>query len=146
VQTIESDPACTCREGNADDIGKSTTGAIRTAQKQKGFKPVRVHTDPQSAFWIIATEFENLTIDIERGKRLCTKGGFQDQEDTGGMYRSVKAGFVCKLPATMVKDLVAYCMSRMNSNYVSNQPKHSTKGTLHGNHNGLLEGVLLALW
>jgi hypothetical protein len=44
-------------------LGRSLQGHWKLL-RSKGFKPVRVHTDPLSAFQIIATQFENVTSDI----------------------------------------------------------------------------------
>jgi hypothetical protein len=74
---------------------------------------IRVHTDPQSAFWSLVMQFENVVIDI---------GGVQDYVPIVDVkitrmkeiYRSIRLTLKWNLPSLLVQDLVAFAISHMN--------------------------------
>jgi hypothetical protein len=72
-----------------------------------------VHTDPQSSFKAIATNFENVVIDVSGAGDFVPKIDVRIRQ-IKEVYRSVKASLPWKLPPMMVKDLVAYAVSRIN--------------------------------
>lgn len=39
----------------------------------RGFTPIRVHTDPQSSFKTLITNFENVVIDMSGAGDLCRR-------------------------------------------------------------------------
>jgi len=81
--------------------------------RSKGFRPVRIYSDPQSAFRGLTNKFESMEVDT---------GGAEDFVPVFDakirrikeVYRSVKASLKWTLPPILVKELVAYCVSRMN--------------------------------
>jgi hypothetical protein len=78
-----------------------------------GFIPAVIHTDPQSAFRALTTQFLGVIIDIGGA------GGYVSKVDTKihcikELYRSMKVELPWKLPPTLVKDLVTYVVSHIN--------------------------------
>jgi hypothetical protein len=79
----------------------------------RGFIPTVVHTDPQSAFRALVGQFPEVVIDIGGAGDYVSKVDAKIRR-IKELYRSVKAGLKWKLPPTLVKDLVAYAVSRIN--------------------------------
>jgi len=79
----------------------------------RGFKPTIVHTDPQSAFRALTGSFPEVVIDVGGAGDYVAKVDAKIRR-IKEIYRSVKAGLKWKLPPTLVKDLVAYAVSRIN--------------------------------
>jgi hypothetical protein len=82
-------------------------------QTSRGFIPTVVHTDPQSAFRALMGQFPEVVIDIGGAGDYVSKVDAKIRR-IKELYRSVKAGLKWKLPPTLVKDLVAYAVSRIN--------------------------------
>jgi hypothetical protein len=103
---------CPVERETANTLGVALQGQLELL-RSRGFVPVRVHTDPQSAFRSLATSFENVVIDV---------GGAQDYVpvvDTRirrikEIYRAIKSTLPWPLPNMLVQDLVAYVVSRLN--------------------------------
>lgn len=81
--------------------------------RNRGFVPTRVHPDPQSAFRSMASQFENVVIDVGGAGNYVPKVDAKIQR-IKEMYQSIKSGLAWNLPNIMVKDLIAYCVSRIN--------------------------------
>jgi hypothetical protein len=78
--------------------------------RSRGSVPVRVHTDPQSAFRTLTRSFENVVID---------PGDYVPKVDMKirrikEVYRGVKSDLPWNLPPMLVKDLVAYAVLQIN--------------------------------
>jgi hypothetical protein len=62
------EPLCLTLQVHLERETQTILGRVLQGQlellRSKGFKLVRVHTNPQSAFRSIATQFKNVTIDI----------------------------------------------------------------------------------
>jgi hypothetical protein len=103
---------CPVERETATVLGVALQGQLELL-RSRGFVPVRVHTDPQSAFRSLTTSFENVVIDPSGA------GDYVPKVDTKirrikEVYRGVKLDLPWKLPPTLVKDLVAYAVSRIN--------------------------------
>jgi hypothetical protein len=81
--------------------------------RSKGFQPVRVYVDPQSALRALATKFENVVIDVGGAGDHLPKVDAKIRR-IKERYRSVKASLPWQLPMSLVKDLVAFVVSRIN--------------------------------
>jgi len=79
----------------------------------KGFQPVRVYVDPQSALRVLATKFENVAIDVGGAGDHLPKTDVKIRR-IKERYRRVKASIPWQLPISLVKDLVAFVVSRIN--------------------------------
>jgi hypothetical protein len=103
---------CPIERETANTLGVALQGQLELL-RSRGFVPVRVHTDPQSAFHALTTSFENVVIDV---------GGAQDFVPVVDakirmvkeIYRAVKSTLPWPLPNMLVQDLVAYVVSRLN--------------------------------
>jgi hypothetical protein len=81
--------------------------------RSKGFTPIRVHTDPQSAFRSLSTKFENIVIDTGGAGDYVPKVDIEICR-IKEMVRGIKATLPWKLPPILLKDLVAFAVSRIN--------------------------------
>ncbi len=99
------------RESQAT-IGPALQGQLELL-RSKGFQPVRVYIDPQSALRSMATKFENIEIDVGGAGDYVPKVDAKIRR-IKERYRSIKDGLPWKLPPAMVKDLVTYVVSRIN--------------------------------
>jgi hypothetical protein len=75
--------------------------------------PTIVYADPQSAFRSMTNMFPGVIIDISGAGDHVWKVDAKIRR-IKELYRSVKSGLTWQLPNIMVKDLVAYCVSRLN--------------------------------
>jgi hypothetical protein len=71
--------------------------------RSRGFIPIVLHTDPQSAFRTLTSQFPGVVIDVGGA------GDYVSKVDAKichikELYRSVKAGLPWKLPPSLVKD------------------------------------------
>jgi hypothetical protein len=81
--------------------------------QSKGFKPIRVYVDPQSALKSLETKFPNVSIDVAGTKDYVPKADIKIRR-IKERYRSIKTSLAWNLPMILVKDLVAFAVSRMN--------------------------------
>lgn len=98
---------------SADVLGLALQGHLQVL-RERSFNPRMVHVDPASAFRAIRTQFPGTYIDVGGAKDFVEKvdAKIRRIKET---YRSVKAGLSWSLPNSRVKDLVAYCVSRLNN-------------------------------
>jgi hypothetical protein len=82
--------------------------------RSKGFMPVRVYVDPQSALKMLATKFEGVSIDVGGAGDFVPKVDAKIRR-IKERYRSVKAGLKWQIPPVLIKDLVAYMVTGINS-------------------------------
>jgi hypothetical protein len=73
-----------------------------------------VYVDPQSALKMLATKFEGDSVDMGGAGDFVSKADAKIRR-IKERYRSVKAGLKWKIPPVLVKDLVAYVVTRINS-------------------------------
>jgi hypothetical protein len=103
-----------CVERESQNVlGPNLQGQIDLL-RSKGFSPVRVYVEPQSALKTLATKFEGVSVDVGGA------GDFVPKVDAKisrikERFRSVKAGLKWKIPPVLVKDLVAYVVTCINS-------------------------------
>jgi len=81
--------------------------------RSRGFVPVRVHMDPQSAFRTLTTKFKKMVIDTGGVGDYVPKGDVQIKR-IKQIVRGVKATLPWKLPPGLLKDLVVFAVSRIN--------------------------------
>ncbi len=81
--------------------------------RSRGFIPSIVYTDPHSTFHSMTQDFPGVEIDIGGAGDYVAKvdAKIRRLKET---YRSVKSGLAWELPGSLVEDLVAYIVSRMN--------------------------------
>jgi hypothetical protein len=79
----------------------------------KGFKPICVYVDPQSALKSLETKFPNVSIDVAGAKDYVPKADIKIRR-IKECYRSIKTSLAWNLPMILVKDLVAFAVSRIN--------------------------------
>ena len=114
---ITSDPLqltqqCLVTSESANQLGLGLQGHINTL-RSRGFTPTIVYTDPASAFRQLIKAFPGVIIDVSGAGDHVSKVDAKIRR-TKELYRSVKSGLPWPLPITMVKDLVAYLVARMN--------------------------------
>jgi hypothetical protein len=93
-------------------IGMTLQGQLELLHS-RGFIPMIVHTDPQSASRALTTQFPGVIIDVGGAGDYVSKVDVKIRS-IKELYRSVKAGLPWKLPPTLVKDLVMYAVSHIN--------------------------------
>jgi hypothetical protein len=93
---------CKIEQETQQVLGMTLQGQLELLRSHD-FIPTVVHTDPQSAFRTLTSQFPGVVIDVDA--KICR---------IKELYRSVKAGLPWKLPLSLVKDLVMYAVSRIN--------------------------------
>jgi len=93
-------------------LGMALQGQLELV-RSKGFQPVPVYVDPQSALRALATKFENVAIDVGGAGDHLPKADAKIR-CIKERYCSVKASLPWQLPISLVKDLVAFVVSRIN--------------------------------
>jgi hypothetical protein len=94
------------------ELGMALQGQLAVL-RSKGFIPSIVYVDPQSAFRAMTQDFPGVEIDVGGAGDYVAKVDSRIRciKET---YRSVKSGLAWSLPRSLVADLVAYVVSRMN--------------------------------
>jgi hypothetical protein len=93
-------------------LGMTLQGQLELLHS-RGFIPMIVHTDPQSAFRALTTQFPGVVIDVGGAGDYVSKVDAKIRR-IKELYRSMKAGLPWKLPPSLVKDLVTYAVSHIN--------------------------------
>jgi hypothetical protein len=90
-----------------------TLQGILAMLRSKSYVPEIMYTDPQSSFRSMTQDFPGVAIGIGGMGDYLAKADAKIRrvKDT---YRKMKLGLPWKLPAVLVKDLVAYAVSRLN--------------------------------
>jgi hypothetical protein len=94
------------------ELGMALQGQLAVL-RSKGFIPSIVYVDPQSAFKAMTRDFPGVEIDVGGAGDYIAKvdSRIRRIKET---YRSVKSGLAWSLPRSLVPDLVAYVVSRLN--------------------------------
>jgi hypothetical protein len=97
---------------DADALGEALQDQLNTL-RERNFTPEVVYVDPASGIMSLRTQFPGVVVDP------CGAGDFVSKIDIRirrlkEMYRAVKAGLPWTLPKSCVKDLMMYCVSRVN--------------------------------
>ncbi len=97
---------------DAESLGEALQDQLGLL-REGSFEPTLVYVDPASGLMSLRTQFPGIVIDP------CGAGDFVSKIDISirqlkEMYRTVKAGIPWTLPKSRVKDLMMYCVSRMN--------------------------------
>jgi hypothetical protein len=104
-------------QSEVENEGKLALGMALQGQlavlRSKGYVPEIVYTDPQSSFRSMTQDFPGVEIDVGG------KGDYVSKVDAKirrikDLNRKVKLGLPWTLPVVLVKDLVAYAVSRIN--------------------------------
>jgi len=97
---------------SADTLGTALQSHLQIL-REKSFSVKCVHVDPASAFQALRTQYPGTEIDVGGARDFVAKvdAKIRRIKDT---YRCVKAGLPWQLAISRVKDLVAYCVSRLN--------------------------------
>jgi hypothetical protein len=94
------------------ELGMALQGQLAVL-RSKGFIPTIVYVDPQSAFRAMTQDFPGVEIDVGGAGDYVAKVDSQIRR-IKETYRSVMSGLPWSLPRSLVADLVAYVVSRMN--------------------------------
>jgi hypothetical protein len=94
------------------DLGMALQGQL-VVLCNKGYVPTIVYSDPQSAFKSMTQDFPGVEIDVGGA------GDYVAKVDTRirrikETYRTIKNGLAWSLPWSLVPDLIAYVVSRLN--------------------------------
>ncbi len=103
---------CRIERKSQSELGFALQGQLNLL-RSRSFVPTVVHTDLQSAFRALTGSFPEVVIDVGGAGDYIAKVDAKICR-IKEIYRSVKAGLKWKLPPTMMKDLVAYAVSRIN--------------------------------
>jgi hypothetical protein len=106
------------RDETANSLRESLQGQLE-ALRERDFDPVMVHVDPASALMSLTGQFPGVVVEPSGAGDHMPKVDIRIRR-VKEMYRTVKAGLPLTLPAgTRVKDLVIYCVSRINLHMTS---------------------------
>ncbi|MFN9982580.1 MAG: hypothetical protein ACK53Y_21815, partial [bacterium] len=103
---------CQIERESQEVLGTALQGHFEVL-RSRGFIPVRVHADPQSAFHSLTTAYPGVTVDIGGAGDYVAKID-RKIRSIKELYRCVKAGLPWQLPTLWVKDLVTYAVARIN--------------------------------
>ena len=103
---------CRIEREKQNDLGMALQGQLDLLRSHS-FVPTIVYADPQSAFRSMINMFPGVIIDVSGAGDHVSKIDAKIRR-LKEMYRSVKSGLAWQLPNIMVRDLVAYCVSRTN--------------------------------
>jgi hypothetical protein len=95
-----------------DSLGEALQDQLNLL-RELSFQLNLVYIDPASGLMSLCTQFPGVVIDP------CGAGDYVPKIDIRirqlkEMYRTVKAGLAWNLPKSQVKDLIMYCVSRIN--------------------------------
>jgi len=93
-------------------LGMALQGQLELLSS-KGFRPLHIYVDTQSALKSLETKFPNVSIDVAGAKDYVPKADFKIRR-IKEHYRSIMASLAWNLPMILVKDLVAFTVSRIN--------------------------------
>ena len=79
----------------------------------RGFEPTVVYVDPHSTFRGMQRDFPRVEVDVGDARDYVPKVDAKIRR-LKEVYRAVKSGLQWQLPGSLVKDLVAYAVSRVN--------------------------------
>jgi hypothetical protein len=96
----------------AESLGEALQDQLNLL-RERNFQPQIVYVDPASGLMSLRTQFPGVVVDPSGA------GDFVPKVDVcirrlKEMYRAVKAGLPWVLPKSRVKDLMMYCVSRIN--------------------------------
>jgi len=103
---------CPINNESQNQLGLALQGHLDFL-RSRNFIPTIVYTDPAKAFRGLVTFFPGVTIDVGGAGDHLAKVDAKIRR-VKELYRSVKHSLPWKLPSIMVKDLVAYAVSRIN--------------------------------
>jgi hypothetical protein len=112
-----TEPLNLTSQSHIENEGKLALGMALQGQlavlRSRGFLPETVYTDPHSTFRLMTQDFPGVAIDVGGANDYVAKvdAKIRRIKET---YRNVKLGLPWKLPKVLVKDLVAYVVSRLN--------------------------------
>jgi len=81
--------------------------------RSRGFEPAIVYVDPHSTFRGMQRDFPGVEVDVGGARDYVPKVDAKIRR-LKEVYRAVKSGLQWQLPESLVKDLVAYAVSRIN--------------------------------
>ncbi len=103
---------CGIENESCMSLGMALQGQLALL-RTRGFVPTVVYTDPHSSFRSMTQDFPGVEIDIGGAGDYVAKvdAKIRHIKET---YMSVKSGLMWDLPRSLIGDLVAYAVSRMN--------------------------------
>jgi hypothetical protein len=103
---------CGIENESCMSLGMALQGQLALL-RTRGFVPTVVYTDQHSSFRSMTQDFPGVEIDIGGAGDYVAKvdAKIRRIKET---YRSVKSGLMWDLPRSLIGDLVAYAVSRMN--------------------------------
>ncbi len=100
------------KDETANSLGEALQGQLEIL-RERDFTPVVVSVDPASALMSLRGQFPGVVVDPTGAGDHVPKVDIRILR-VKEMYRAVKSGLPWCLPNPRVKDLVIYCVSRMN--------------------------------
>jgi hypothetical protein len=100
------------KDETANSLGEVLQGQLEL-MRERAFEPVMVHVDLASALMSLRSQFPGVVVDLSGAGDHVPKVDIRIRR-IKEMYRTVKAGLPWVLPSTRVKDLVTYCVNRLN--------------------------------
>jgi len=93
-------------------LGMALQGHLMTL-RSRGFEPAIVYVDPHSTFRGMQRDFPGVEVDVGGARDYVPKVDAKIRR-LKEVYKAVKNGLQWQLPGSLVKDLVAYAVSRIN--------------------------------
>jgi len=97
--------------------GKTEMGMALQGQlgllRSRAFKPVIVYADPHSTFRSMMYDFPGVEVDVGRASDYVPKVDAKICR-IKELYRTVRSGLAWRLPGSLVPDLLAYTVARLN--------------------------------
>jgi hypothetical protein len=98
-------------------LGMGLQGHLMTLWS-RGFEPTIVNADPHSTFRSTQRDFPGVEVDVGGARDYVPKVDVKIRQ-LKEVYRAVKSGLQWQLPGSLVKNLVAYAISRVNIQHTS---------------------------
>ena len=112
-----SDPLNLTLQTAIDNESKQALGMGLQGQlmvlRSRGFEPTVVYVDPHRTFRAMQRDFPGVEIDVGGARDYVPKVDAKIRR-LKEVYRAVKSGLPWQLPWSLVKDLVAYAVARIN--------------------------------
>ena len=112
-----SDPVNLTMQTWIRNKGKTEMGMALQGQlgllRSRAFRPVIVYADPHSTFRSMMYDFPGVEVDVGGAGDYVPKVDAEIRR-IKELYRTVRSGLAWKLPRSLVPDLVAYVVARLN--------------------------------
>jgi hypothetical protein len=115
---LATEPLNLTLQSHIENEGKLALGMVLQGQlvvlHSRGFLPETVYTDPHNMFRSMTQDFAGVAIEVGGANDYYVAKVDAKICRIKETYRNIKLGLLWKLPKVLVKDLVAYVVSRLN--------------------------------